>query len=135
MRHKWRKKLRHLCRLLIVSRQNKMLNTKEIYNAARHNLSLVQWQRTGESEWIFVGDSDYFKSDLLLSVLEQVFPAEPIYAVQSRDVVIECSPSDAVNFTQERLKSGPIWVCNRKFSKYVQIEPMGVYRYGVLPAN
>jgi hypothetical protein len=112
-----------------------MLSAKEIYNAARHNLSLIQWAKTGESDWVFVGDSDCFEGDILLSVLDQVFSAEPVYAVQSRDVAIECSSSDAVSFTRERLKSGPIWVCNRKFTRYVQIEPMGVYRYGVLPAN
>lgn len=115
-----------------VSRKKNMLSTKEIYNASIHNLSLVQWAKVGGGEWVFVGDSDCFRGDIFLSVLEQLFSTEQVYVVQSRHVAIECSFIDAVNFTREGLRSGTILVCSRNFSKYVQVEPMGVYRCGVL---
>ena len=64
MRHKWRKKLRHLCRLLIV-RQNMSTHTIEAFDPAIHRNHMPEVPSPSTIRFVLVVSSGKFRLEFL----------------------------------------------------------------------
>ncbi len=112
-----------------------MLSAKEIYNASIHNLARIEWEKVGGSEWLFVGDGLNFRREVLLGALKRVSPSGRVYVVINRNTVSEHSVQESVEIVWEHQASGRVLVCDKEFRRYVEVDRVGVFRFGVLPVN
>lgn len=112
------------------------MDSKVIYNACHHHLQKIKWEKDNtETEWVYFGIGNDFKSHKLFTILTEFFKDAYIFYIQDRNNCKEVSTGKIAYEIEDVLKDKTIILSSKDFKKMIEISQIGVLRKGIFEEN
>jgi hypothetical protein len=110
------------------------MDTRLIYEASKHLIRHVEWNKATESEWIFCGLGEDFTTDYIQSYLNNHLKDSLLYVAAGRNNSIKICKEEALNIIL-KLQGQDFLLWTSDFKYAIEFNNIGVFRVGKTQAN
>lgn len=96
------------------------MDAKNIYIATGLMKSKIDWERSSDDEWSFVGEGSDFKEREVQEFINSYFTEDELYLVIDRHNSYMLPKDKAAAEVKDKLSNQDITLCNNAFNKVVE---------------
>jgi hypothetical protein len=105
------------------------MDAKNIFIAIQHAAMKAQWIKSGESEWIYIGEKGNFDREQAQKEIDEFFSEKVLYMSVDRHIGHEVTKDKAAWNIQKHLENG-VFLANQRFKKVMVFSNIGTFRRG-----
>jgi hypothetical protein len=105
------------------------MDSKNIFISYQHYFKAIEWERHGESEWIYVGTGEEFNDEKAGELIRTFFEESELYLITDRHNSCHIEKGLATAKIKKFMVPAPA-LANKDFSKIMEFIGIGIVRKG-----
>ena len=106
------------------------MDSKNIFIAASHMKSKMDWAKHKNNEWSYVGDNENYQTEQVQNFINQYFDERELYIAITRQNSYSVSKDQASIEIINSASKQEVIICNLEFTKMIEFNRIGVARHG-----